>query len=479
MSTLNHIISALSIVLLFQCANPVTPTGGAKDVLPPIIKVTTPTDRSSNIKPNIIVFRFNEFIQASNIKEQIVISPKTNGKPSINVGKDNVTIKFEGDVFNDNTTYSIHLNEAIKDLNEGNQGIYKPLLFSTGNTLDTQYLFGNCTFIEEPKSKKVRIQSLNKPNYKSIANKDLRFSLYGLPSDSITIIAYNDLNGNDSFESNEDVGMLKTKPGDTCSIFIYSVQKKKLNLYNFKNNKYGLNGIKTQSENNNIINYKDTLIGDSISLFGLLQKIDSTRYIIPKKAENKAFILRYSLNKPSFLADSFQQIKLSANEILQSTSKETQTYFDHNNMVDSCNTLFELNTAVLRFKNNHTGNVRIPFNLVTESGKEIKDTFKTSIPVYTPLTIYNNEAFDIYITLKNKVSGETYISSIENGKNIKLWVQASEHELSYFHDINKNQLLDAPDITKETLGEYYKKLPTIKIKENMAVDLYVKDTEKP
>lgn len=475
----NTIISSFSVILLYQCANPVTPTGGAKDVTAPVIKITTPPDRSTNIKPNIVVFRFNEFIQASNIKEQIVISPKTNGKPNITTSKDNVTVKFEGTVFSENTTYSIHLNEAIKDLNEGNQGVYKPLVFSTGNTLDTQYLFGNCTFIEEPKSKKIKIQSLNKPYYKNIANKDLRFSLYGLPSDSITIIAYNDLNGNDSFESNEDVGLIKTKPGDSCSIVIYSIQKKKLNLYNYKNNKFGLTGIKTQSENNHIINYKDTLIGDSISVFDLLQKIDSTKYIIPKKAENKALILRYGLIKPSFLVDSFQQIKISANEILKRTSKEIHTYFNHNNRVDSCNTLFEFNTAVLKFKNNHTGNVRIPINVVTEYGKEIKDTFKTSIPVYTPLTIYNNEAFDIYITLKNKVSGETYNSYIENGKNIKLWVQASEHELSYFHDINKNLLLDAPDITKGTIGEYYKKLPTIKIKENMAVDLYVKDTEKP
>ncbi len=479
MSKLNTIISTLSVILLYQCANPVTPTGGAKDVSAPVIKITTPPDLSTNIKPAIVVFRFNEFIQASNIKEQIVISPKTNGKPNITISKDNVTVKFEGTVFSENTTYSIHLNEAIKDLNEGNQGVYKPLVFSTGNTLDTQYLFGNCIFIEEPKSKKIKIQSLNKPYYKSIANKDLRFSLYGLPSDSITIIAYNDLNGNDSFESNEDVGLIKTKPRDSCSIFIYSIQKKKLNLYNYKNNKFGLTGIKTKSENKHIINYKDTLIGDSISVFDLLRKIDSTKYIIPKKAENKALILRYSLIKPSFLADSFQQIKISANEILKRTSKEIHTYFSPNNRVDSCNTLFELNTAVLKFKNNHTGNVRIPFSVVTESGKEIKDTFKISIPVYTPLTIYNNEAFDIYITLKNKVSGETYNSYIENGKNIKLWVQASEHELSYFHDINKNLLLDAPDITKGTIGEYYKKLPTIKIKENMAVDLYVKDTEKP
>ena len=158
MSKLNTIISTLSVILLYQCANPVTPTGGAKDVSAPVIKITTPPDLSTNIKPAIVVFRFNEFIQASNIKEQIVISPKTNGKPNITISKDNVTVKFEGTVFSENTTYSIHLNEAIKDLNEGNQGVYKPLVFSTGNTLDTQYLFGNCIFIEEPKSKKIKIK---------------------------------------------------------------------------------------------------------------------------------------------------------------------------------------------------------------------------------------------------------------------------------------------------------------------------------
>lgn len=479
MSKLHSIIPVLTIVFLSHCANPVTPTGGAKDVNPPKLILINPADKSVNTRPTSIIFKFDEYIQTSNLKEQIVISPKTNVKPFITVGKDNITIKIPGTSLKDNTTYSIQLNESVKDLNEGNAGLYEPLLFSTGNNLDTQSIYGSCFFIEEPKSKKVKIQSFQAPYYRSITNKNLQFSLHGLPTDSIDILAYNDLNGNDSFEINEDAGLVKVKPGDTAKITIYSVQKKKLNLYQFDKTLFGLYGIKYLDPYSSFINFNDTLIGDSNQVFNELNSLDSNQYIIPRKAERLKYNFRYKLIKPAFLLDSFQQLVISANAVIKPATNKYFIYSNSQNLIDSGQIHINLNKATYIFKNNHTGNIRLPLNLTTETGKEIKDTLKVSLPIYTQLTIHNNESFNINITIKNKVSGEVYQSNIEAKEKIILWVQPTEHEVVYFHDANRNGLLDGPKLNVALPGEFFKKLPSLKIKENMAVDLYVKDTEKP
>jgi len=479
MSKLHSIIPVLTIVFLSHCANPVTPTGGAKDVNPPKLILINPTDKSVNTRPTSIIFKFDEYIQTSNLKEQIVISPKINVKPVITVGKDNITIKIPGTSLKDNTTYSLQLNESIKDLNEGNVGLYEPFLFSTGDNVDTLSINGSCFFIEEPKSKKVKIQSLYAPFYRSITHKNLQFSMHGLPSDSIDILAYNDLNGNDSFEINEDAGLVKVKPGDTAKLTIYSVQKKKLNLYQFDKTLFGLHGINRLDQHQSFINFNDTLIGDSSQIFGILNKLDSIQYNIPKKAERLKYHFRYKLIKPAFLIDSFQQLVITANAFIKTTTNKYFIYSNSQNLIDSGQININGNKALFIFKNNHTGNIRLPINLIAETGKEIKDTLKVSIPVYTPITIHNNESFNIYITIKNKVSGETYQCNMEANQQVTLWVQPTDHEVTYFHDANRNGLLDGPKLNVALPGEFYKKLPTLKIKENMAVDLYVKDTEKP
>lgn len=476
-----HLIyfALIPLALLYRCANPVTPTGGNKDIVPPLLLSVEPKNNSINQKPKQIIFRFNENIQVNNAKEQIIVSPKPKDKYDIKTGKDFVVITFSNNSLQENTTYSVHLNESIKDLNENNPGFFKPIVFSTGNNIDTLQLLGKCTFIEEPKNQKLKIQTLTKPIHRNIVSKSLGFTLSGLPADSIYIIAFNDLNNNDSFEQNEDVGLTKVKPGDTTDVLIYPVQRKKINLFKYGTSYYGLMGVPALTLKKDLITYKDTLIGDSIAVFTLLNSIDSTKYLIPKKSERKSYGIRYSWIKPSFLNDSFQQIVFVCNEKLNDLNKENNKYIDRKQNIDSCKLSFDANTITCTFKNNQTGSIRIPFVFQTIKGKELRDTFKTSLPVYTALNIHNKESFEIYISIKNKNTGAIYQDYLKTNESIKLWVLAGDHEVSYYQDKNKNGHLDEPKINERTAGEYYLKLPTLKIKENMEVDLKLKGSEKP
>ncbi|MFM7764586.1 MAG: hypothetical protein ACKO6I_02900, partial [Sphingomonadales bacterium] len=66
-------------------------------------------------------------------------------------------------------------------------------------------------------------------------------------------------------------------------------------------------------------------------------------------------------------------------------------------------------------------------------------------------------------------------------EKISLWVLSGDHDVIYYKDANRNKILDGPVINdvQPSYGEYYKKLPVLKIKENMGVDLDIKASEKP
>ena len=223
----------------------------------------------------------------------------------------------------------------------------------------------------------------------------------------------------------------------------------------------------------------DTLIGDSTSIYTLLEKTDSIKFIIPKKAEKKSYAAKYILKKPAFLSDSLQQIKIVANETFLSKKYNRHFYINRQQKTDSCNTSLHLNIITYQFKNNQTGSISIPFNYEMESKRIFNDTIKTSIPVYTSFVLNNNEVFEAYVTIKNKNTTETYASYLKPKETIVLWVLAGDYEINYYEDKNRNNLLDGPDFSNKTPGEYYRRLPDLRIKENMAVDLNLKGSEKP
>lgn len=478
---IKHYIQIVSVsILFFRCANPVTPNGGVKDITAPKLIFTDPTDRSTNIKPKTVVFKFDENIQPNSIKEQVIISPLPIKKPKIEAGKNYVRVELDENTLNENSTYSIQLNQAIKDLNEGNPGNYMPLIFSTGTTIDTFKINGHCTFTEEPKTNKIKITSLEKNPKKTITNKTYQFTLPGLANDSIWLAAINDINGDDTWNIGEDVGLVRCLPKDSTSIVLYNTTPKKIGLIKYNDSIFGCYGKDIPRDGyETLLSYKDTLIGDSNTLYSFLKGFDTATFMVSKKPETKREVFSYYWKKPSFLKDSIQELHFIANKVLTEPEKIIY-YIDKKQQKENVIAIrTEKNVIKLIFKTNQTGSIRIPNPFKSISGDIFKDTFKTSIPVYTSLNISNKESFDIYISVTNKNTSETYSTYIREGSILNLWALSGEHDIMYYHDKNKNKLLDGPDIIQKVPGEYFKRLPVLKIKENLTVDLDIKPTDKP
>jgi hypothetical protein len=472
--------AVIASVFLLQCANPVTPTGGEKDVSAPKIVLTNPANKSTRTKPKTVLFKFDENIQTNNIKEQLIVSPAPVIKPKVSAGKNYVVVELADNALSENTTYSVQLNESVKDLNEGNPGVYPPLLFSTGEVVDTLTITGNCLFIDEPKISKLKIQGLGANTKRTVANKALKFTLPGLSNDSVWILAFNDLNGNEEWNLGEEAGLIRSKPQDSVSIVLYNTAAKKVGLIKYSDNNYGCYGKDLPEEGiNNLITFKDTLIGDSVALFSYLQKLDTSQFFVSKKAEIKKAHFSSFWKKPAFIKDSIQELYFIANTPLNTPDKSIY-YIDRKQQKNEVNTvLAEKNTIRILFKNNQTGSIRIPYQFTPLNGNSILDTLKTTIPVYTALTLSNQYSFDIYTCITNKNTSDNYRTYIRPGENIRLWVLSGDHDVFYYHDKNKNKRLDGPDIQNKIPGEFFVRLPVLKIKENLAVDLDLKPTDKP
>ena len=120
--------------LLCSCAQIGSITGGPKDNIAPAIVTSTPVDGQTNVNLNQIIIEFDEFIKLDNPKENIVLLPSNVAFDFVLKGK-TLMIYFDK-ALSQNTTYSLYLNEAVKDITEGNDSLIQ-LVFSTGADIDS------------------------------------------------------------------------------------------------------------------------------------------------------------------------------------------------------------------------------------------------------------------------------------------------------------------------------------------------------
>lgn len=131
----------LGFVLFIACAQIVTPSGGPKDELPPLILEMNPEPFNTNFSGNTIEIEFDEYIKLHEPANQILISPPQRKSPEYVIKKKSLIVKFK-DTLMENTTYTINFGEAIRDNNEGNVLGRLTYVFSTGAYLDSMQVKG-------------------------------------------------------------------------------------------------------------------------------------------------------------------------------------------------------------------------------------------------------------------------------------------------------------------------------------------------
>ena len=135
------------VLLLFggaffsRCANIMTPEGGPKDTLPPVIVKIEPGNFATNFKEKKIYIEFNEFVQLKDQNKEMFVSPAMKKQPMLTIRGKGIVITIR-DTLRENTTYAIDLGSAVRDNNEGNPLNAMRYVFSTGDKVDSMMCSG-------------------------------------------------------------------------------------------------------------------------------------------------------------------------------------------------------------------------------------------------------------------------------------------------------------------------------------------------
>lgn len=255
MKKLSHyIIYSLAFLLMLsflRCANVVSPTGGPKDTVPPIVLHSTPQNQATNFSDKEIHITFDEYVTLNNPNKNILISPPLDNNPEYKLSGKSLIIKFKESLKSD-VTYSVNFGEAIKDLHEGNVFKDYSFVFSTGENIDTLTLQGKVLQAVDHKpsadffvmlyaneNDSVKIDSLpylSKPYYITKTDKDGNFKFSGLKNDEYMLFALKDGNSNLKFDlPNEDIAFIDSLvcPIDNLQLTIDNDSIVSYTLYSF------------------------------------------------------------------------------------------------------------------------------------------------------------------------------------------------------------------------------------------------------
>lgn len=130
--------------LLISCAQIVTPSGGPKDDIPPLILNMDPEPFTTQFIENSFEIEFDEYIKLHEPSTQILISPPQRKNPEYVIKGKHLIVKFQ-DSLMENTTYTINFGQAIRDNNEGNVLGRLTYVFSTGSYIDSMQVSGTIT----------------------------------------------------------------------------------------------------------------------------------------------------------------------------------------------------------------------------------------------------------------------------------------------------------------------------------------------
>ncbi|MFZ9660246.1 MAG: Ig-like domain-containing domain [Chitinophagaceae bacterium] len=200
------VLAATFIILLFsQCGQPIPPTGGPRDSIPPVLVKANPLDSGTNARPQKIVLEFNEYVQLQNFQSQSVFNPILKYIPQVEAKLKTVNIKIK-DTLDDNTTYSIQFGNALQDINESNILKNFSYVFSTGSFVDSGKISGRVLLAESGKIDSTMIVVLHKnlqdsavksfkPRYMSRVNGKGYFTFKYISPGTYNIYALKDADG--------------------------------------------------------------------------------------------------------------------------------------------------------------------------------------------------------------------------------------------------------------------------------------------
>ena len=114
------LISTTFLIIISSCARVGHPEGGAKDITPPKVVESVPSQFATHFDGKSIDITFDEFLQLKNPTQELIVSPPLDEKPVVILKGKTVSIDLRRVHLADSTTYTFNFGESITDLNENN-----------------------------------------------------------------------------------------------------------------------------------------------------------------------------------------------------------------------------------------------------------------------------------------------------------------------------------------------------------------------
>ena len=202
-------------VLISGCAQIVAPTGGPRDTISPKLVNTNPKMPATNFTGNRVTLYFDEYVQLADLQQNLLVSPTPRLNPYIDSKLRTVTIRLR-DTLEPNTTYTINLGNAIRDINENNIVKDFRFVFSTGPVIDSLSFSGKVQVAETGKVDSTLIVMLYKnladsaviklkPKYIARLDGQGRFSFENLSAGEYKVYALKDGNGSRTYDSKTEL----------------------------------------------------------------------------------------------------------------------------------------------------------------------------------------------------------------------------------------------------------------------------------
>lgn len=201
-------------VFLYACANIASPTGGAYDIDPPVVRRATPAFNALNVSKTVVEIEFDENIKVEKPTEKVIITPPQQNMPVIKAVGRKAVVELNDELL-PGTTYTIDFTDAIVDNNEGNPIENFVYQFSTGEQLDTMAISGrvlNAEDLEPVTGIYVGVHSnlndtaFTKVMFERISRTDSRgnFTVRGMSPGNYKVYVLNDLNRDYKYDNPQE-----------------------------------------------------------------------------------------------------------------------------------------------------------------------------------------------------------------------------------------------------------------------------------
>ncbi len=323
------LLLVFSAFILTRCAQESAPTGGKQDQEPPRAKKISPPDKSIHFRSSKIEITFNEFIKETGFS-QTLISPVMDKRPDFKVSGKTLTIKLKSPL-SDSTTYTINFADDIKDLNEGNTASNFTYVFSTGNFIDSQEVYGNVLLAKDNTPAENIVVALypldstdgilnSKPVYFAKTDKSGEFEIKNVKTGGYNIYALKDQNYNYLYDQpNELIAFSDSLIDLNDSVF----KKITLLLFDEKKGKLKVDEVRSISPGQLKISYTKPI--NSLKINGNLASDDDFYWFYDSKDSLTYWYSKYYIDRTSLF--------LAANDTLLDTVRMDLKYIANDSLL--------------------------------------------------------------------------------------------------------------------------------------------------